>query len=330
MARKKATVAKAKGGDNLELLQELIQPRARQVILDTETTGLSHAMGDRLLEIGCIEVVGRRVTGRKFHAFINPERDVPLGAMAVHGLSAAFLKDKPKFKEVAQPFLKFIKGAELVIHNAAFDVGFLNAEMARAGLGRLDDYVECVTDTLKIAKQVWYGKRATLDALCERLNIDNSNRQLHGALLDADLLAKVYISMSRGQENLLGLDGGMVRQAVVANLLSSARRDDFVRGPLVVLRANADEVAAHQRVVDAMDRENKKLSLYGMLARGLDPRGEYGLDGQPLNRPEAAPPPVVVEEPEAVGDAAFTDGAAEDEPADLVSTSPGVSMRYDF
>ena len=181
----------------------------RQVILDTETTGLSWEKGNRVVEIGCIELVERRPTRRHFHRYLNPEREMEPGAAEVTGLTWDFLRDKPLFPEVAQEFLDFIRGAELVIHNAAFDVGFLNAELARLGpeFGRIDDHAAGVLDTLAMAKQRYPGQRNSLDALCKRLGVDNGHRTLHGALLDAELLADVYLSMTSGQgEFALGAD----------------------------------------------------------------------------------------------------------------------------
>ena len=181
----------------------------RQVILDTETTGLSWEKGNRVVEIGCVELVERRPTRRHFQRYLNPEREMEQGAAEVTGLTWDFLRDKPKFAEVAQEFLDFIRGAELVIHNAAFDVGFLNAELARLGpeFGRIDDHAAGVLDTLQIAKQRFPGQRASLDALCKRLGVDNGHRTVHGALLDAELLADVYLTMTSGQgEFALGAD----------------------------------------------------------------------------------------------------------------------------
>ncbi|MGD9388748.1 MAG: DNA polymerase III subunit epsilon, partial [Gammaproteobacteria bacterium] len=176
----------------------------RQVVLDTETTGLEPAEGHRIIEIGCLELVNRRLTGRKFHQYLNPEREIDPGAEDVHGLSNAFLADKPRFADVAGEFLEFVEGAELVIHNAAFDLGFLDTELARLeppgpALSRICG----VLDTLMLARQLHPGQRNSLDALCKRFGIDNSNRELHGALLDAELLADVYLVMTGGQAELV-------------------------------------------------------------------------------------------------------------------------------
>lgn len=173
----------------------------RQVVLDTETTGLSWEKGNRVVEIGCVELIERRPTRRHFQRYLNPERDMEPGAAEVTGLSWDFLRDKPRFAEVAQEFLDFIRGAELVIHNATFDIGFLNAELSRLGpaFGRIDDHVAGVLDTLALSKQRFPGQRHSLDALCKRLGVDNGHRSLHGALLDAELLADVYLTMTSGQ-----------------------------------------------------------------------------------------------------------------------------------
>ena len=175
----------------------------RQIILDTETTGLSAENGDRIIEIGCVELLGRKITGNHFHHYINPQRDSHEDALKVHGISNEFLRDKPEFEVIAADFLSFIAGAEIIIHNAAFDIGFINKELERLDMGRLSDHVLGVTDTLSMAKEMFPGKRNSLDALCDRLGVNNATRTLHGALLDAELLADVYICMTRGQNALL-------------------------------------------------------------------------------------------------------------------------------
>ena len=174
----------------------------RQIVLDTETTGLSAENGDRIIEIGCVELLSRKLTGNNLHFYLNPERDSHEDALKVHGISNEFLRDKPKFAEVAADFLRYVEGAEIIIHNAAFDVGFLDKELERVGQPPFGHFVEAVTDTLAMAKQLYPGKRNSLDALCDRLEVDNSSRTLHGALLDAELLADVYINLTRGQEAL--------------------------------------------------------------------------------------------------------------------------------
>ena len=175
----------------------------RQVFLDTETTGLSPEHGDRIVEVGCIEMVGRKLTGRSLHHYLNPERASHPDAERVHGLSEAFLADKPKFASVAQELLEFIADAELIIHNAGFDVGFINAELRRIDHAPIADRVARITDSLSLAREMFPGKANSLDALCKRLEVDNSNRTVHGALLDAGLLAEVYIRMTRGQNSLV-------------------------------------------------------------------------------------------------------------------------------
>lgn len=175
----------------------------RQIFLDTETTGLSPETGDRIIEIGCIEMVNRRLSGDKRHWYLNPERASSEEAVKVHGLTDEFLADKPKFAEIVDELLSWVAGAEIVIHNAAFDLNFLNHELARVGHGRFVDHVGGVVDSLLMARDLFPGKRNSLDALCQRLEVDNSNRTLHGALLDAGLLAEVYVRMTRGQDSLV-------------------------------------------------------------------------------------------------------------------------------
>ena len=220
---------------------------ARQVVLDTETTGLNARLGDRVIEIGCIELVNRRVSDRTFHRYLNPERDIDEGAVKVHGLTREFLADKPLFRDVAAEFLEFVNGAELLIHNAGFDTEFLDAELKLAGLGRLSTHVSGVVDTLAMARELHPGKRNALDALCERYAIDNSHRTMHGALLDARLLAEVYLAMTRGQESLVIEVGGPAATAAAAVATIDASR-------LVVLRATEDELAAHEKVLDRIDK----------------------------------------------------------------------------
>ncbi|PQA84276.1 DNA polymerase III subunit epsilon [Limnohabitans sp. TS-CS-82] len=175
----------------------------RQIFLDTETTGLSAENGDRIIEIGCVEMFNRKLTGHNLHIYLNPERDSHEDALRVHGITNEFLKDKPKFAEVVDQFLAYIAGAEIIIHNAPFDIGFLNKELELQGRPRFTTFIDGVTDTLVMAKEMFPGKRNSLDSLCDRLEVDNSGRTLHGALLDAELLADVYINMTRGQDALL-------------------------------------------------------------------------------------------------------------------------------
>jgi len=224
-------------------------PAMRQIILDTETTGLNAASGDRLIEIGCVEMINRRLTGRNLHFYINPERDIDEGAIAVHGLTLEFLSDKPRFAEVVEPIREFVRDAELIIHNASFDLGFLDMEFQLLGLPPFRGHAASVIDTLKEARQMFPGKRNSLDALCERLGISNAHRTLHGALLDAELLAEVYLAMTRGQNSLVidALDdGGSAGHAVAAADLSALE--------LPVLRASAEESAAHAAVLKQLDK----------------------------------------------------------------------------
>jgi DNA polymerase-3 subunit epsilon len=231
---------------------------ARQVFLDTETTGLNARLGDRVIEVGCVEVLGRRLTDRHFHAYVNPERDVDEGAARVHGLTREFLADKPRFAEIAASLLDYLRGAELVIHNAEFDVEFLDAELDRAGLGRLGDHAARVVDTLALARELHPGKKNSLDALCERYAVDNAHRTLHGALLDARLLAEVYLAMTRGQESLV-----MELEQSPAAARAAAGAIDV--SSLIVLRASAEELAAHEQVLDGIDKEAKAGSLWRRL-----------------------------------------------------------------
>ena len=220
----------------------------RQIFLDTETTGLYPDQGDRIIEIGCVELVNRKLTGNNLHFYLNPGRDSHEEALKVHGITTEFLRDKPKFDAVADELLAYLAGAEIIIHNAAFDVGFLNRELSLIDRGNFRQFVASVTDTLVMAKEMYPGKRNGLDALCDRLGVDNSGRTLHGALLDAELLADVYINMTRGQDALL-MDSGNHQQAVGA-----ANRVDLSRFDLPVLVANESEVAAHDDVLTQLDK----------------------------------------------------------------------------
>ena len=220
----------------------------RQIVLDTETTGLSAEGGDRIIEIGCVELYARKLTGNNLHFYINPERDSHEDALKVHGISNEFLRDKPKFAQLADDILAYVQDAEVIIHNAAFDIGFLNKELERVGKQPFKKHVSGVIDTLVMAKEMFPGKRNSLDALCDRLEVDNSGRTLHGALLDAELLADVYINMTRGQEALVmeSVDAVSQTTTVVSRDLSQ-----FV---LPVLTANAQETAAHDEVLIQMDK----------------------------------------------------------------------------
>lgn len=230
----------------------------RQIVLDTETTGLNPRSGDRIIEIGCIEIVNRRLTGNNFHSYINPERDSEEGALAVHGLTAEFLSDKPKFADIVNELRDYVSDAEIIIHNAPFDVAFLDAEFERLDLPRFEKHVARITDTLALAKEMYPGKRNSLDALCDRYGISNAHRTLHGALLDAELLAEVYLAMTRGQnsltidlmaeESLLQIGADAARTATIADIL--------------VVHASAEELAAHETVMNGLDKEIKGTCLW--------------------------------------------------------------------
>ena len=223
----------------------------RQIVLDTETTGLYANNGDRIIEIGCVEVLSRHVTENHFHQYINPERDSHPDALAVHGLTTEFLSDKPKFAEIAQAFCDYIRGAELIIHNAPFDIGFLNAELARLGMPKVEEIAECITDSLVKARDMFPGRRNSLDALCERFEISNAHRTLHGALLDSELLAEVYLAMTRGQETL-EIGGMSVEEEEAA-----ARAAPLSNIRIVVLAATEEELARHEEVLNDIEKSNK-------------------------------------------------------------------------
>jgi DNA polymerase III subunit epsilon len=222
----------------------------RQIVLDTETTGLEVNLGHRVIEIGAVEIANRRLTGRHFHKYLNPERDIEFGALEVHGLTFEFLQDKPRFCEIAYELLEFVSGAELIIHNAPFDVCFLDSELALAGLQPVGAYCPMITDTLRMARDLHPGKRNSLDALCERYQVDNSARTLHGALLDAQLLAEVYLAMTRGQEMLI-MDIGLPEQGIA----DADFGDEVVE--LAVIAATHEELAAHLRQLDDIDKNAK-------------------------------------------------------------------------
>ena len=223
----------------------------RQIVLDTETTGLDWRGGDRVIEIGCVELINRNLTGRHYHVFINPERDIDAGAFAVHGITAEFLADKPRFADIADEFEDFVRDAELVIHNASFDVGFLDHELGLLGRGRLEQICSGVIDTLKMAKEQNPGKKASLDALCDRFEIDNGHRTLHGALLDAEILAEVYLAMTRGQESLImALDDYGPSSAAATTVWNE-------RPALKVVRASEAELASHDAVLAEIDKTTK-------------------------------------------------------------------------
>lgn len=225
----------------------------RQIVLDTETTGLNANDGDRIVEIGCVEVIDRRITDNHYHVYINPERDMPEEAVEIHGLTAEFLSDKPTFSEIAAGFCDFIRDAELIIHNAEFDVGFLDAELKRLKMPPIAKITPNVIDSLAMAKQMFPGKRNNLDALCDRLEIDNSQRTLHGALLDAELLAEVYLGLTRGQKSLMIDDDDDVT-------FRKGRRGRSLEDnqiPIIVLKASEEELAAHESVLEGIEKANK-------------------------------------------------------------------------
>ncbi len=222
----------------------------RQIVLDTETTGLEVTLGHRIIEIAAVEIVNRRLTRRSFHRYVNPGRDVDPGAQEVHGLSREFLQDKPAFGDVAEEFLEFVRGAELIIHNAAFDVGFLDFELSLLDRGRVAQHCKPVTDTLRMARELHPGKRNSLDALCERYEIDNSRRTLHGALLDAELLAEVYLAMTRGQDALI-IDLAPSRAS------SASASIDLSTLELLVSAASELELAAHAKQLEDIDKVSK-------------------------------------------------------------------------
>jgi len=222
----------------------------RQIVLDTETTGLEVALGHRVIEIAGVEIINRRLTGRHFHKYLNPQRDIEQGALQVHGLTLEFLQDKPLFRDIVAELIEFVDGAELIIHNAAFDVSFLDSELALAALKPVSAYCPTVTDTLRMARDLHPGKRNSLDALCERYQIDNSARTLHGALLDAELLAEVYLSMTRGQETLMIAVGQPERLSADIDLAGAVI-------DLIVITASEEELAAHQRQLEDIDKTAK-------------------------------------------------------------------------
>ncbi len=227
----------------------------RQIILDTETTGLNPRSGDRIIEIGCVEILNRRLTGKNFHYYLNPERESDPGALAVHGLTSEFLSGKPTFADIVTEFCEFVRDAEIIIHNAPFDVGFLDAELEKVGLPVFSDHVQKVIDTLLQAKELHPGKRNSLDALCERYGISNSHRTLHGALLDAELLAEVYLAMTRGQDSFT-LDMHADFQADGENEIGVSLAEVLIVAP------TAKELAEHEALLAALDKQVKGSCLW--------------------------------------------------------------------
>lgn len=230
----------------------------RQIILDTETTGLNAKSGDRIIEIGCVEMLNRRLTGNNFHYYLNPERDSDPGALAVHGLTTEFLSDKPKFAEIVDELCTFVRDAEIIIHNAPFDIGFLDVELERAGKPKFSEHVQSVTDTLVTAKELFPGKRNSLDALCERYGVSNAHRTLHGALLDSELLAEVYLAMTRGQDSLtmdlqINADG------------SGESGTGTAMAEILVLAPSDDELAEHETLLQGLDKEAKGACVWRQL-----------------------------------------------------------------
>ena len=231
----------------------------RQIFLDTETTGLFPDQGDRVIEIGCVELVNRKLTGKTLHLYLNPERESHEEALRIHGISNEFLLDKPKFEAAADEFLAFVSDAELIIHNAPFDLGFLNKELSLLGRPPLKDYVSSVVDTLAMAKEMFPGKRNSLDALCARLEVDNSGRTLHGALLDAELLADVYINLTRGQDMLI------MDSADTDTTGAQKSQVDLSTFDLPIVYANSQEAAAHETVMAEIDKSSNGKTVWRTL-----------------------------------------------------------------
>lgn len=225
---------------------------ARQIILDTETTGIDPEAGHNIIEIGCVEMVRRKLTGNTWHKYLKPDREVEAEAIEVHGITNEYLADKPKFIELGAEFLEFVRGAELIIHNAAFDIGFLNTELARNGFSERMEQICTVTDTLALARKKFPGQRNSLDALCRRFGIDNSHRELHGALLDSEILADVYLVLTGGQTSLQLGQSGQDDDGSDEPL----RRVDQAGLNLVVRRASADELTQHEAFLDLLDKKS--------------------------------------------------------------------------
>jgi DNA polymerase-3 subunit epsilon len=222
---------------------------SRQIVLDTETTGLEPSQGHRIIEIGCVEMVNRRLTGNNYHQYIQPDRQIDAGALEVHGISNEFLHDKPRFGDIVEDLLKYLRGAELIIHNAPFDVGFLNHELKLSDgePGQIEDFCT-VTDTLQMARKLHPGQKNNLDALCKRYEVNNTHRELHGALLDAEILSEVYLRMTGGQERL-ALESESVSDSANGVTVSRIPTD---RGPLCVVHASAEELDAHEQILRNM------------------------------------------------------------------------------
>ncbi len=234
----------------------------RQIILDTETTGLEHKQGHKIIEIGCVEMINRRKTDNHYHQYINPEREIEDGAFDVHGISNEFLHDKPKFREIAQEFIDYIRGAELIIHNAPFDTGFLNAELAAMGKqwGRVEDFCS-VIDTLTKAREMHPGQKNSLDALCKRYEVDNSARDFHGALLDAQILLDVYLAMTGGQAKLL-LE---IETEAASSAKIKIQTLDANRSRLKIIKATSEELDSHKRKMNRIEKESGGESIWKQL-----------------------------------------------------------------
>ena len=232
----------------------------RQIFLDTETTGLSAESGDRIIEIGCVEMVARKLTGSNLHFYLNPGRDSHEDALKVHGISNEFLKDKPKFSAIADELMAYLEGAEIIIHNAPFDLSFLNKELSLIGRAPVKDFVAGVIDSLSMAKELFPGKRNSLDALCDRLEVDNSGRTLHGALLDAELLADVYINLTRGQNSLVMDEGPEPEPGEPAHAI------DLRSIELPLLTANEQERTAHESLLAGIDKASKGKTIWRSLS----------------------------------------------------------------
>ncbi len=224
----------------------------RQIFLDTETTGLYPAQGHRIIEIAAVEMMNRRPTNNHFHVYLNPQREIDIAAQEVHGITLEFLKDKPLFASIAQELITFVHDSELIIHNAPFDVGFLNSEFGRIGLQPIETFCGSITDTLRMAKDSRPGQRNNLDALCRHFGVDNARRTLHGALLDAELLAEVYMAMTRGQDSLM-MDLGESQS------IMQLRPGDNKQGVLKVLKADDNELAAHQEYLNGLIKSGAKV-----------------------------------------------------------------------
>ena len=227
----------------------------RQIVLDTETTGLNPRSGDRIIEIGCVELLNRRLTGNNFHYYLNPERDSDPGALAVHGLTTEFLSDKPKFADIVSELCDYVRDAEIIIHNAPFDVGFLDAELDKLGLPVFPEHVQTIIDTLAQAKELHPGKRNSLDALCERYGVSNVHRTLHGALLDAELLAEVYLAMTRGQDSLtIDMHADLQNEGEDGMGASLAE--------ILIVAPTPSELAEHEALLAQLDKEVKGTCLW--------------------------------------------------------------------